>query len=90
MKTFDEIARAIVDARGIEDAIVQQTVTRDRIRIAREPSSDAWKHRMPLRNEFRVFLKSSGGFCEAVGADFKDTYLKAFKEVGVEPPSAIQ
>lgn len=96
MKTFEQIAEAVVTAKGVEQAIVQQTYTRDSIRIARESGSDAWKHRRPLRNEFRVFVATNandpkGGkvHCERVGPDLLSVVKEVFAQVGLALPKEL-
>lgn len=88
--TFIEIATLIVDAEGVEDAIVQQTVTRDDIPRAREPGSDAWQRDRPLRADYRVFVRGPKKHCEATDASLSNAIRAAFKGAGVPMPKGLK
>lgn len=72
---FDAIAREVQSIPNLEDFIVQRTFTRDEVPVARVPSSDAWQSRMPLRDNYRIFLRTDKGFAEREGEDPEQVLL---------------
>lgn len=91
MKSFREICELIIDAPGVEDAIIQRTVTRDKIAIAKAPGSDAWQEKIPFRDEYRVFVRTEKGFCEETGTGLMETIRKVFSsdKLGVDLPKEL-
>lgn len=96
MKDFDQIALAVIRAKGIESASVQRIVAKDHMPYQKNEGGSGYKYKDAERLEYVVFLRTDkmkdgdpmkGAVNhEARGSDLMAVIAEAFKAVGVEVP----